>query len=172
MNYILASPTGSALKSSPPGASDQYLISTGIFFFSSSCPGYLSCHGRGCWTALRYYATRWAALAAHYILNLYTLVRALYVLIKSTSQQALCSNSLATLLNSNQHQPECIPYTTVYRGVWSTVSQIKNSKLCRLRQNSDGKLKAIKELYIGWKLSVHAMCQVCVHEIYLAMRYP
>ncbi len=32
-----------------------------------------------------------------------------------------CSNSLATLLLSDLHQPECVPYTTVYRSVWCTV---------------------------------------------------
>jgi hypothetical protein len=31
-----------------------------------------------------------------------------------TKQKALCTKSLASLLLSQQHQPECVPYTTVY----------------------------------------------------------
>jgi hypothetical protein len=36
-------------------------------------------------------------------------------------QKTLCFNSLATLLFSCLHQPECVPYTTVCRSVWCTV---------------------------------------------------
>ncbi len=39
--------------------------------------------------------------------------------------KALCSDSLASLLLSHQHQPECVPYTTVCRSVWCTVSTDK-----------------------------------------------
>jgi hypothetical protein len=35
------------------------------------------------------------------------------------------SLSLASLLLSHQHQPECVLYTTVYRGVWCAVSTDK-----------------------------------------------
>ncbi len=42
-----------------------------------------------------------------------------------TRQKASCSKSLASLLLSPQHQPECVPYTSVYRGVWCAVSTDK-----------------------------------------------
>ncbi len=92
-----------------------------------------------------------------------------------TWQMTLCTNPLATLLLSYLHQPECVPYTTVYRSVWCTVwlcPQINNSKLCTLRQITKGQLKAVKKLSMDWKLFVHEMYLVCVHKIYLFMRYP
>ncbi len=44
---------------------------------------------------------------------------------KQTRQKALCPKSLASLLLSHQHQPECVPYTTVYRCVWCAVFTVK-----------------------------------------------
>ncbi len=38
-----------------------------------------------------------------------------------TRQKTLCFYSLATLLLSCLHQPECVPYTTVWGSVWCTV---------------------------------------------------
>ncbi len=42
-----------------------------------------------------------------------------------TKQKGLCPKSLASLLLSHQHQPECVPYTTVYRCGWCAVSTDK-----------------------------------------------
>ncbi len=44
--------------------------------------------------------------------------------------------------------------------------QINNSKLCRLRQIANKKYKGIQELYLGWKLSVHAIPRVCTLNIF------
>ncbi len=44
--------------------------------------------------------------------------------------------------------------------------QINNSKLCRLRQISYKKCKIIKELYLGRKLSVHALPGLCTLNIF------
>jgi hypothetical protein len=44
--------------------------------------------------------------------------------------------------------------------------QINNSKLCRLRQISNKKYKAIKELYLDWKLYVHAIPGFCTLNIF------
>ncbi len=87
-----------------------------------------------------------------------------------TRQKTLCSNSLATLLLSDQHQPECVLYTSVYCDVWCTVFTDKLLKLCRLRQIIKG--KAAKKMCICWKLSVHAMnglwtLNIFAYEIYL-----
>jgi hypothetical protein len=55
------------------------------------------------------------------------------------------SNSLKTLLLSHWNQQDFVPY--IHYGI--PCPQINNSKLCRLRQISNGKFKAVKELYLG-----------------------
>jgi|688.fasta_scaffold503836_1 hypothetical protein len=45
--------------------------------------------------------------------------------------------------------------------------QINNSKLCKLSQISNRKLKAVKELYLGWKLPVHAKPGLCTLNIFV-----
>jgi hypothetical protein len=55
--------------------------------------------------------------------------------INSTRQKTLCSNSLATLLLSDQHQPECVPYTSVYCSVWCTVFTDKLLKTIQIKTN-------------------------------------
>ncbi len=45
--------------------------------------------------------------------------------------------------------------------------QINNSKLGKLRQISNRKLKAVKELYLGWKLPVvHAIPGLCTVNVF------
>ncbi len=43
--------------------------------------------------------------------------------------------------------------------------QINNSKLCKFRQISNRKFKAVKELYLGRKLPVHAMPGLCTVNV-------
>ena len=62
-----------------------------------------------------------------------------------TRQQTLCSNSLATLLLSDQHQPECVPYASVYCSVWCTMFKDKLLKTVQVKTNFLGKIEGRKE---------------------------
>jgi hypothetical protein len=75
--------------------------------------------------------------------NHFQLSQELHFRTNHTKQKALCPKSLASFLLSHRHQPECVPVNGVL------CPQINNSKLCKLRQISNRKLKAINELYLG-----------------------
>ncbi len=81
-----------------------------------------------------------------------------------TRQKTLCYNSLATILFSEQHQPECVPYTSVYCKVWHTVFTDKLLKTMQIKTNFYWKIEGRKELCIGCKLFVHAMYGYLVCE--------
>jgi hypothetical protein len=53
----------------------------------------------------------------------------------STRQKTLGTNSLATLLLSGQHQPDCVLYTSVYCSVWCTVFTDKLLKTMQIKTN-------------------------------------
>jgi hypothetical protein len=62
-----------------------------------------------------------------------------------TKQKALCTNSLATLLFFDLHQPECVPYTSVYCEVWHTVFTDKLLKTMQIKTNFYWKIEGHKE---------------------------
>jgi hypothetical protein len=73
-------------------------------------------------------------------------------------------HSLASFLLSHQHQPECVPYTTVCRSVWCTVSTDKTQlKTTNIKTIFKWKIEGRKEAVDRLKLSVHEMYLVCVH---------
>jgi hypothetical protein len=68
----------------------------------------------------------------------------------STKQKTLCSNSLATIFLSGQHQ--CVLYTSVYCSVWCTVF-------------TDKLLKTMQRKIEGHKEAVYRLKTVCTCNV-------